>query len=174
MLAVAALIASFASAVHSAGWSDDFNDGNLTDGNPVTWGTNLLGAFPGTYDASSGDLRMSRPGSGNNNQLVAWVDSPSFTDTYMRAQGIVLPGADPNETGGNLALLARLDTNFVSGYVLYVDDGGSFGLQTSFSGTLIDVVPPVDLADLNAASDIIIELNIIGNELSGFAWRPGE
>jgi hypothetical protein len=168
-----ALVGGSLTMADAAGWSDNFNDGNITDGIPVTWSTNLLGAFPGNYDASSGDLALSRPGSGNNNQQVAWVDNLSFGDTYIRAQGTIVPGSLPEETGGNLALLGRLDTSTVSAYVLYVDDGGGLGLQISQGGALTDIVPNVDL-EINAATDIIIELNIIGNELFGFAWRPGE
>ena len=84
-----------------------------------------------------------------------------------------MPGSQPEETGGNLALLARLDTSTVSGYVLYVDDGGDLGLQISQGGQLTDIVPNVDLG-INAATDIIIELNIIGTDLFGYAWLPGE
>jgi hypothetical protein len=156
------------------GWFDDFNDGSVTDGNPVTWEQNLFGFFPGVYDASSGDYALSNHGSGNNNQLVTWVDGVSFTDSYIRAQGVVLPGSQPNEVGGNLALLGRLDPNTVSAYVLYIDDGGQLGLQIALGGALSDLAPAVNLGDINAASDVIIELDVIGNELSGYAWRPGD
>jgi hypothetical protein len=172
VLASVMLAAVTAPWAQAAAWSDDFNDMNISDGNPVTWNTNLLGAFPGVYDASSGDLAMSRFGEGNNNQLVAWVDNMSFGDTYIRAQGTIVPGTLPEETGGNLALLGRLDSSNAFGYVLYVDDGGQLGLQIS-QGGLTDIVPTVDL-NINAATDIVIELNIIGNELRGFAWLPGE
>jgi hypothetical protein len=169
-----ALVISVASLAHAAGWSDDFNDGNITDGNPVTWGTNPLGFFPGTYDASSGDLHLSSPGGGNNNQLVAWVDSLNSESQYVRGQGVILPGPNPGEDGGNLALLARLDPMTITGYVLYLDSGGTLGLQVSLGGTLEDVVPPVDLPELAATTDVIMELNIVNDQLSGFAWRPGE
>jgi hypothetical protein len=157
----------------AAGWSDNFDDKNIADGNPVTWSTNLAGAFPGIYDASSGDLHLSRPGSGNNNQLVAWVNNMSFPDTYIRAQGIVMPGSQPEETGGNLALLARIDPNFVFAYILYIDDAGNLGLQFAQGGAPTDLVPNVDLP-FNAGSEVIIELNVIGTELFGYAWQPGE
>jgi hypothetical protein len=35
---------------------DDFNDGNAQDGMPVTWVP--VSAFPGTFDASSGDYLL--------------------------------------------------------------------------------------------------------------------
>jgi hypothetical protein len=158
----------------AAGWSDDFNNGSITDGNPVTWGTNPLGFFPGNYDASSGDLQLSAPGGGNNNQLVAWVDSLTSESLYVRAQGVILPGPNPGEDGGNLALLARLDPNFITGYVMYLDSGGTLGLQVSLQGVLTDITPTVDLGDLNALSDVIMEFNLVGDQLSGFVWKPGD
>jgi hypothetical protein len=173
-----ALCASIACCLQAsagaAGWSDDFNDKNITDGTPETWSTNPLGFFPGNYDASTGDLALSNPGNGeDNNQLVAWVNADNFTDVYIRGQGIILPGAAPEEVGGNLALLGRLDADSISAYVLYVDSGGNFGLQISLGGSLTDLIPNVDL-EFNATSDIIIELDIVGNVLSGFAWQPGQ
>jgi hypothetical protein len=155
----------------AVGWSDNFNDGSVTDGNPVTWSQDLLGFFPGNYDASSGDYSLSGAVTG---QMVTWVDGVSFTDSYIRTQGVVLPGTEPTEVDGNLAILGRLDTNTVSAYVLYVDTtGGTLGLQISLGGTLTDIAPPVELGTFDARSDIIIELDIVGNQLSGYAWQPG-
>jgi hypothetical protein len=169
------LLVGSALFVQAAGWSDQFNDGSITDGNPVTWGTNPLGAFPGNYDASSGmDLRLSAPGGGNNNQLVAWVDSFSANDMYIRAKGRILPGPLPEEDGGNLALLGRLDNTTISGYVLYLDSGGTLGLQLSLGGQLTDLTPTVELGELNALGDVIMELDMAVDQISGFAWRPGE
>jgi hypothetical protein len=116
---------------------------------------------------------MSRPGSGNNNSLVAWVNNMSFADTYIRAQGIITPGSAPDEIGGNLALLARIDPTFVFAYILYLDDAGNLGLQFAQGGAPADLVPNVDL-DFNAGSEVIMELDVVGSELRGFAWRPGE
>jgi hypothetical protein len=179
-LAAAGILCFAVRVTVAAGWSDNFNDGNIADGTPITWRTNLLGAFPGTYDVSSGDLRLSAPGdangngSANNDQLVAWVDTVPLGNSYIRLQGQIVPGAMPEETGGNLAILGRLDTSTVSAYVLYIDDGGQMGLQISLGGNLADLVPSVDLPELAAATDVIIELDMVGSELSGFAWRPGE
>jgi hypothetical protein len=168
------LLIGTALVAQAAGWSDDFNDGNITDGNPVTWGTNPLGAFPGNYNPSSGDLHLSAPGGGNNNQLVAWVDSLTAESLYVRAQGLILPGPNPGEDGGNLALLARLDPTSITGYVMYLDSGGQLGLQVSLGGALEDLTPTVELGELNAVSDVIMEFNLVGDQLSGFVWRPGD
>jgi hypothetical protein len=173
LILVVTYLLGMVSLVHAVSWSDNFNDGNVTDGNPVTWSQNAAGAFPGSYDASSGDYALSRPGDTNNNQLVTWVDNADFTDVYLRTQGIILPGP-AGEDGGNLALLGRLNPTFVTGYVMYLDDGGTLGLQVSIGGILTDLTPTVNLGELNAKSDVIMELNIVGIQLSGFVWRPGE
>ncbi len=199
------------SVSQAAAWFDNFNDGNVTDGTPVTWGQNLLGAFPGTYDASSGDYHLKEALA---DTMVTWVDSVNFTDIYARTQGKVLPDPnDPSITGGNLVVLGRLDTSTVSTYVLYHDASGNLGLQLALGGAPEDIVPSVDLDDgdfnengtfdaadyvmwrdseapvqedydqwrknfgnkaLNAKSEVIIELNVVGNQLSGYAWRPGD
>jgi hypothetical protein len=154
---------------------DNFDDGNVTDGNPVTWSNDPLGMglFAGNYDASSGDYSLSAPGDGNDEStLVTWVDSPSFTDVYVRSQGTILPGPEPEQVGGNLAILGRLDIATVSGYLLYLDAGGTLGLQISIGGSTSDLVPTVELSaeGITAASEVVLELNIVGMELSGYAW----
>ena len=170
LLAILTIQLGINPTTHAAGWSDNFNDGSVTDGNPVTWSQDLFGFFPGNYDASSGDYSL---GSALTGQMVTWVDPVSFTNSYIRTQGIVLPGTLPTEVDGNVAILGRLDTATVSAYILYVDTGGSLGLQISRGGILSDLVPPVNLGGINAKSDIIIELNMVGDQLSGYAWSPG-
>src|SRR5688572_20932746 len=169
LLASLTSLMAVAASAQADGWSDDFNDGSVTDGNPVTWGQNPHQLFPGNYDASSGDYALSAPGNGNNNQLVSWVDTPVFTDVYIRTRGVVVPG--PAGQGGNLVLLGRLDPALVTSYILYLDDGGTLGLQVSLGGTIQNLVPTVNLGGLNAATDVMLELNIVGDQLSGYAWR---
>lgn len=171
LLAALACVASVRTAT-AVSWYDDFNDGSVTDGSPFTWEQNLFGFFPGNYTVTAGDYTLSNPGNTDNDQQVTWNDGPVFTDLYMRTQGIVLPGSAPNETGGNLALLGRLDPNSVSSYILYIDAGGGLGLQISLGGGVTDLLPSVTLP-INAQSEIILELDIIGNQLNGYAWQPG-
>jgi hypothetical protein len=170
-LSLALAFSVAASLAYAVNWSDDFNDGSVTDGNPVTWSQNAAGAFPGTYDASSGDYVLSQP-TGPFEQLVTWVDNVNFTDVYVRAQGVILPGP-AGEDSGNLALLARLNDMFVTGYILYLGADGTLGLQVALGNDIQDITE-VELGDLNAASDVIMELNIVGTQLSGYVWRPGD
>ncbi|MCC6494437.1 MAG: hypothetical protein IT424_15610, partial [Pirellulales bacterium] len=152
----------------AAGWLDDFNDGNVTDGTPVTWSNDLFGVFPGTYDASSGDFQISHPGDTDGDTMIAWVDSVSFTDVYVRAQGTILPGPNEGEVGGNLALLARLDTGTASAYLIYMDAGGQLGIQVSLGGDTQDIIPTIDLP-FNATQEVVLELDVVGSQISGFA-----
>src|SRR5687768_17917414 len=40
LLASLTSLMAVAASAQADGWSDDFNDGSVTDGNPVTWGQN--------------------------------------------------------------------------------------------------------------------------------------
>jgi hypothetical protein len=157
----------------AAGWFDNFNDGSTQDGVPVTWLEDLggLGIFPGDYDASSGDYVLTPVADGHDESIMAsFVPSDSFTDTYVRAQGIVLPDPnDPENDGGNLVLLGRVNPEQLTGYLVYFDVSGNLNLQTLVGGTATDIGTTFD-APFNAGSEVVVELNIVGDQLSAFAW----
>jgi hypothetical protein len=135
------------SAARAVAVMDDFNDGSVTDGNPVTWVEDLGGSglFPGTYDASTGDYRLIDP-NGPFNQMISFVPT-TFSDVYMRTQGLVLPGALPEQDEGNLALLARLDPATLSGYAFYFDTDFNLGALILQGGVAVEDVS-VDLGEL--------------------------
>ena len=176
---VVMLLAAFASATQAAGWSDDFNDGSVTDGSPVTWSNNPSPPlFDGTYDASSGDYHIF-PNDATNpiGYTATWVDSVIFSDTYARTQGVVLPNPnDPLSTEGNLVLLARLDPVTITTYTLYFDVSGNLGVQR-LDGLAAVFEESVDI-EFNASVESVIELNVLnteeGVELRGFAWQPDQ
>ena len=159
----------FAGAV---AWMDDFNDGSVTDGNPVTWVEDLGGStlFPGTYDASTGDYRLIDP-SGPFNQMISFVPT-GFSDVHMRTQGIILPGAFPEQDDGNLALLARLDPVTLSGYGLYFDTSFSLGILVLAGGASV-VDESVDIP-FGPLSEVVLEFSVVGNVLSGSVWEVGQ
>jgi hypothetical protein len=172
LVIVVALLLGIHSEAYSAGWLDNFNDGSITDGNPVMWLTDLGGSgfFPGAYDASSGDLVLDPDDASPTRQMSALVPAFSFTDTYMRTQGKVLP--DPNNPandGGNLVLTARVDPMNLTGYLVYFDVSGNLNLQILAGGTTQDIGTTFD-APFNAGSEVVLELDIIGSELSAYAW----
>jgi hypothetical protein len=157
---------------NAVAWMDDFNDGNVTDGNPVTWVEDLGGSglFPGTYDASSGDYRLINP-TGDFNQMISFVPT-GFTDVYMRTQGVILPGALPEQDEGNLAMLARLDPVTLSGYGIYFDTSMSLGILVILGGASA-VDESVDIT-FSPLSEVVLEFHVVGNQLSGFVWEVGQ
>jgi hypothetical protein len=175
-----ALLVSAAPLAHAAGWFDDFNDGSTTDGNPVTWLEDLGGSgfFPGRYDASSGDYVLDPDDFASpTNQMSALVPGAqyTFTDTYMRAQGMVLPDpAFPEFDGGNFVLTARINPAVLTGYLVYFDSSANLQLQ------ILEPQPGggVDTRDIgnsfdapfDARSEVVVELNIVGDQLSAYAW----
>jgi hypothetical protein len=176
VFAAAGILLGIQSVVLAVGWSDNFNDGSVTDGTPVTWSQDLFGYFPGTYDASSGDYAMSNPGASDADIMISWVDGVSLTNTYIRTQGIVLP--DPlNPTtniGGNLIPIGRMDTNTLSLYDMYFDVGGNLNLQVTLGGSTSNLPDgDVDIIGFNASSEAIVEMDIIGDTLNGYVWRTG-
>jgi hypothetical protein len=158
---------------HAAGWSDNFNDGNVKDGNPVTWLEDLGGSglFPGDYNASSGDYVLTPAADGlDDSIMLSVVPSVTFTDTYIRAQGTVLPDPnDPENDGGNLVLLGRLDPGQLNGYLVYFDVSANLNVQIVEGGVTRDIGTTFD-APFDASSEVVVELNIVGDQLSAFAW----
>jgi hypothetical protein len=153
----------------AAGWMDDFNDGSVTDNNPIPWILNLGDLFPGVYDASSGDLFLDPAEDSPTGQSSAFVPIP-LGDTYIRTQGIVLPDPNtPENDGGNLVVTARVNPNTLSGYLMYFDVGGNLNIQILDQGATFDIGTTFD-APFNAGSEVVIELNVIGNQLNGYAW----
>ncbi len=163
-------VAPMASAV---GWFDDFNDGNAQDGNTVTWTFNEIGFTPGTYDASSGDYILSNPdGAGDNDSMLPTVNV-NFTDVHVRTQAVILPGMLPDQVGGTLGVVARWDPMFITGFAALLSNGGHLELLRVEGGNPIDIGEANNLP-IDTATDAIIELNVVGEMLSVYAWRPGE
>jgi hypothetical protein len=172
-----ALLIGIVPSTHVFGWFDDFNDGNVKDNNPVTWLEDLGGStfFPGLYDASSGDYVLDPAEDSPTGQMSALVPAFSFTDTYMRTQGKVLPDPnDPTMDDGNLVLTARIDPNSLTGYLVYFDVGGTLQLQILEPGpsgiTTRDIGTMDFVAPFNASSEVVLELDVVGDQLSAYAW----
>ncbi|MBL9162159.1 MAG: PEP-CTERM sorting domain-containing protein [Planctomycetaceae bacterium] len=155
----------------AAGWMDDFNDGSITDNNPVPWITDLGGSglFPGAYDASSGDLLLDPSDDSPTQQSSAFVPI-ALGDTYIRTQGKVFPDPnDPLNDGGNLVVTARVNPETLQGYLMYFDVGGNLNIQVLDGGATFDIGTTFD-APFNASSEVVIELNVVGDQLSGYVW----
>jgi len=179
VIVVLASMVGLPSGALAAGWFDDFNDGSATDGMPLTWIENLgLGnnnpPFPGDYNASSGDYVMTPTPDGTDESImVSFVPTP-LSDVYIRTQGIILPDPlNPDNVGGNLVLLGRLDPATLSGYLVYFDVSGNLNLQTVMGEVTTDIGTTFD-APFNAGSEVVVEMNIVGDQLSAFAWEAND
>jgi hypothetical protein len=173
--AVLGLLGFAPSTALAVQWFDDFNDGSVTDNTPETWILNLggVGPFTGDYDASSGDLLLKPDDLNPYRQMSAFVPKP-MADTYIRTQGIVMPWPeDPASDGGNLVVTARVNPETLSGYLMYFDVSGNLNIQTLINGETADIGTTFD-APFNAGSEVVIELNVVGNQLSGYAWLAND
>jgi hypothetical protein len=157
----------------AAGWLDDFNDGSATDGNPLTWLEDLGGSglFPGDYNASSGDYVLKPTADGvDSSIMISLVPTTTFSNVYMRTQGTVLPDpSNPANVGGNLVLLGRVDPTTLTGYLVYFDVSGNLNLQILAGGDTLDIGTTWD-SPFNASSEVVVEMDIVGNQLSAYAW----
>jgi hypothetical protein len=151
-------------AAWAAGFLDDFEDNNVTDGNPVTWVEDLggSGVLPGTYQASGGSYNFIDP-SGASNQMISFVNGQAFGDVHIRTQGVVVPNPlDPSVMNeGNLAILARLDPTTLSGYAFYFDTDFNLGALILQGGAPV-ADESVDLGEL--ASNFDGDDDVDGND----------
>lgn len=167
-----ALLLCLQSSARAASWSDDFSDGSAIDGNPVTWIENLGGAGPffGDYNASSGDYVLTPQVDGVDDSIMLSLVATSFSNVYMRTQGLISPDPnDPANDGGNLVLLGRVNPSTLSGYLVYFDVGGSLQLQVLVGGAATSIGDKF-VAPFLASSEVVLELDIVGDQLSAYAW----
>jgi hypothetical protein len=151
--------------VASTVFFDDFNDGNAGDGQPVSW-VPLVGNFPGTYNASSGDylLKPAAPG-GAAVSVVPQV----LPNVSIRAQIRIPESSDVND---NIAVAVRGNTTTLDTYLAGIDAGGEvfIGRPNTTVGCCIRIVP-TDLRP--TVEDVIIQFDAFGNRLRFWAWRSG-
>jgi len=176
---------------------DDFNDGNATDGSPMEWdlnpSTGFGPIFPGTYDASSGDLFME----GQDLQGAFGVFDDDDEVLIAHAKDFVFTGDVSVRTRaqltrfGNIGLLVHNDVTTLSTYYgsahiegiedpndpgVPVDTGVielsvfAGGAESNFQeddagGTAFPVVAP---------EDVVVQLDYIGGILQVTYWRAGD
>jgi hypothetical protein len=83
----------------------------------------------------------------------------------------VLPGPNEGEVGGTLGVFARYNPASISGYAAILSNG------TDLQLLLVDGGAPIELdsfnIDVDTAADAIIQLDVIGDLLNVYVWRPG-
>jgi hypothetical protein len=145
---------------------DDFEDGSATDGAPVTW-TPWPGAT-GSFEVIDGDFVMTRPS--NIEEMYCYVDKyMTQADTSIRTQARLI-----GSTAWWLGLLARGNTAPTMYALLLFNNGRleiwRFGPTPGTSWILAGAGVGID----PRAQDVLLRFDVIGNELSAWAWREGD
>jgi RNA polymerase sigma factor (sigma-70 family) len=146
----------------SNGFLDTFDDRNATDGSPVSW--DLLSPWSNaSVDASSGDFVLqSLPGTPRS--VVAIVRDHFLFDTSVQAR------VSANGANDGVLVGARGDPQ-IGAYWAGVSSGGLLQITKSrpneyhvLRSTPSTLVPTND--------DVVIQFDVIGTQLSLYAWRP--
>ncbi|MFV2066851.1 MAG: PEP-CTERM sorting domain-containing protein [Pirellulales bacterium] len=189
-------------------WFDDFNDGNATNGSPMTWDPNphvrvpLIGiderAFPGTYDASSGDYLLA----GEDEQIAVDIDSEiliadaSETDFFsgvsvrtrfkiedLGGAGVTANAIFPTFVGyygiyriskdglGDVYSsyeVGRIDP--LNGFIKFVDDETPDDPENPGTG----LYPPQTPPQFDVNDDLVLQLDAFNDQISFTVWSPGE
>jgi hypothetical protein len=145
---------------------DDFEDGSATDGAPVTW-TPWPGAT-GSFEVIDGNFVMTRPS--NNEEMYCYVDKyMTLADTSIRTQARLI-----GSTAWWLGLLARGNTAPTMYALLLFNNGRleiwRFGPTPGSSWILAGADVGIDPRE----QDVLLRFDVIGNELSAWAWREGD
>ncbi len=184
LIALSAVAVTLAASAAFAGvpavnfWFDDFNDGNATDGSPLTWTPHPF--TPGTYDASSGDYELTPPTPGDQDETMVTAVLPAnnpgvstFTDMSIRTRGVL------TASEGNILIGGRFDFNTISGYVINIDHGGLLQVLGAQGGEVTELVAEYDPPDdgpnfIDSLTDVVVQFDVFGSTLSATFWRPGD
>lgn len=160
---------------------DDFSDLNDTANPAWTHLSGLIGSTDQTWDASTGQYRLTAPNNGlaiNANGKLGYVASyvpTSFTDVIVSADFV------QNTTGAAYGVLARTDgvegLNVLKGYAYAYEPfaNGGLGEMTLFrinGADLRDIGNTQVTLDL-ANKDYTFSLEIIGDQLHGRVYEIG-
>jgi hypothetical protein len=177
--AVAALLINRSSRVHAA-VADDFSDLNDTS-NPAWTHLNGLVASTGqTWDASTGQYRMTAPNNGFSNLgFVGSYVPESFTDVTVSAD-ILSFIDDPQAQGAPFGVAARLDGNnafnSLKGYAYAYEPHAAGGLGEVVlyrinGASLVDL--GAQQVTLDPARDYRFVLEVRGDQLHGQVFEIG-
>ena len=158
--------------LRAADWFDDFSDGNIMDGDPVTWSVDPGGFFPGEYSVGTGSFAFVPDDADVEDEvMIAWVDTEDFETTgSVRTRAEIL--TEPTEvfTGqGNAGPLLFFNPQTLTGYLGVLDAGGGLFLTAATGGGDSIQLDTVDL-DFNATEEVFVQLDHDGQFLSLSAW----
>jgi hypothetical protein len=149
--------ATFAATV----FFDDFEDGSATDGNPVTWA--VMSNWPLTaFNVSGGNFLVGASVADQPGVVV--VPTVTLTNTSIRAQFRAEGQSDQS-----FGVFARGD--LVNNIAHSIEVGVDGSLWMGIAG----VVQRIGESDLRPTEeDVILQLDAIGNRITGWAWRVGD
>jgi hypothetical protein len=164
---VLALALTLAGSVATGGivFVDDFEDGSATDGAPVTWSS--VSGFAGSYEVIDGDYVLTRPTS--YEEMYSGVDQYTLADTSIRTQARLIG------SGAWWFGLGARNNRGVGTYVVLWRNNGRlemwrFGASAYVGSMLASAYVGID----PRAQDVLLRFDVIGNELSAWAWREGD
>jgi hypothetical protein len=165
---VAVVVLTLVGSVATGGivFLDDFEDGSATDGDPVTWSP-VPGAT-GSFDVTDGDYVMTRPT--DIEEMYSGVNQYTLADTSIRTQARLI-----GSSAWWFGLFARANLADGTVYVALLKNNSKleiwlFGRSPSSSGMLASANIGID----PRAQDVLLRFDVIGNELSAWAWREGD
>jgi len=164
LVVVLALIGSIATG--GIVFRDDFEDGSATDGAPVTW-TPVPG-MTGSFEVIDGDFVMTRPS--NIEEMYSAVNQYTLADTSIRTQARLIGSG-----AWWLALLARGNfTNYTTYALLLFNNGRLEIWRFGPPGPNSWMLAGADVGIDPRAQDVLLRFDVLGNELSAWAWREGD
>ena len=143
---------------------DNFGDGDATDGAPLQW--TPMTAYPGTYDASTGDyfLEPTMP----NSIVASTVQTPSLSNISIRTRLRINEVSEPGNSADNAGLAVRF--NGARPYLVAITVDGVVLIrdreQPIFDQAFTDLRP--------LEEDVFLQLDAFGNQLTAWAWREGQ
>ncbi|MCA9217636.1 MAG: hypothetical protein KDB27_31420 [Planctomycetales bacterium] len=145
---------------------DDFQDGELADDMPVSW----VPFNQGESSAVDGDLIATLT---NDNYFLLTADIGEQTDVSMRTQFRLVEFPDPVSDELALEFIARGNAENVEAYLLGLfEDGEAYIWHTWGTGHSVLASTQTELRPLE--EDVVLQADVIGDELSLWAWRTNE
>jgi len=144
---------------------DDFEDGSATDGDPVTWSP--VPGLTGSFEVIDGDYVLTRPT--DSEDMYCIVNQYTLADTSIRTQArLIGSGAWWFGIGarGNVG---------VGTYIALLKNNERLEIwRLGASAHVGSMLASADVGIDPRAQDVLLRFDVIGNELSAWAWREGD
>ena len=173
---------------------DNFDDGDIADGMPATWNTDLF-RVNRKYDASSGDFVIERLHDPDPDRTLAYAElfDTLVSDVSFRTQARMLGKRERGATGGPLepAITIALrvcwpnivhvcgdglgdvgDSDYV--YIDFRHNGNAHTAQSAEYSEQEDGEQIEATGILPLHEDVVMQVDAFGEDIKFWVWRPGE